>query len=132
MEIAVDQARRAGLTESEIHAIISKYDVTSGRGDLMRFALVDELQRVSVQRLGYELVDGLYAQDVMELVTRSYTGAAEPADLARLKVWIDRAADAGEDFFSRLQRQGTYTDLDGFEVLADAEGIASLAETRRR
>ena len=126
VEIAVDQARRAGLTESEIHAIISKYAVTSGRGDLMRFALVDELQRVSVQRLGYELVDGLYAQDVMELVTRSYTGAAEPADLARLKVWIDRAADAGEDFFSRLQRQGTYTDLDGFEVLADAEGIASL------
>ncbi|WP_339831299.1 hypothetical protein [uncultured Parvibaculum sp.] len=126
VETAVDQARRAGLSESEIHAIISKYDVTSGRGDLMRFALVDELQRVSVQRLGYELVDDLYAQDVMELVTRSYTGAAEPADLARLKVWIDRAADAGEDFFSRLQRQGTYTDLDGFENLADADGIASL------
>ncbi|MBX3493483.1 MAG: hypothetical protein KF899_11015 [Parvibaculum sp.] len=123
---AISYAREVGLTESEIHAIISKYDVASGRGDLMRFALVDELQRTAIPRAGLELVDGLYAEDVLQLVTRSYTGAATPAELALLKGWIDRAADAGEDFFSRLQRQGTYTDLDGFEHLADADGIASL------
>ena len=126
IETAISEARRIGLTESEIHAIISKYDVASGRGDLMRFAMLDELQRTAIPRAGLEIVDGLYAEDVLQLVTRSYTGAATPAELALLKRWIDRAADAGEDFFSRLQRQGTYTDLDGFEHLADADGIASL------
>jgi hypothetical protein len=127
VEEAVAEARAAGVTEAELNAVLGKYDTEGIRPDLTRRFLVNDLQRLSIERLGYELVDEIAVQDAMELATRALTRALRPKEDAELlKRLIDASAAEGRDFFDRLARQGTFTELDGFEALVEPDSITAL------
>jgi hypothetical protein len=134
IEDAVSEARRAGVPEADINQTLA---TTQGTNAMQtRLMVVRELELAAVEELGFDVVLPEYADNVLELATRSLQGDLAPTDLARLRNLIEEAADRGEDFFKNLERQGTfdfYRDTNagfnpgaGFEQLADPDSIAAL------
>ena len=134
IEDAVAEARRAGVPEANINRTLAE---TSGNDPLhARLKMVRDLELEAVERLGFDIVLPNYADDVLKLASCALVGELSDVDIKRLRAQIEEAADRGEDFFEKLERQGTFdTYIEttqnfnpgaGFEKLADPDSIAAL------
>ena len=128
----IDGARRAGVPEEEIGSILQNH---LGNRGVSEGAIIDaehDLARATLPRRGFQILDGTAAQPLMQRTNRLLNNAAGPEDIRFLADQIGAARRAGRDYFDDLARQGTYTEIDGFQPILGQTAVDDLRDIARR
>ncbi len=121
----VEQARRLGIPEANIDAILAR-SLGNGFQASSIARAVAEIEPQILIASGHRIITDQGAQSLRDLANRVLKGEASLADAATLRNWMENQRAQNADFFSTAPRSGTYQPGVGFTSALDGIQLDAL------